>query len=414
MRDKSIPPPRLFRSRDASIAPAARRVHEICNSAAWRSTTPARRLRYAVLALFWPLLAAGMAMPWLQRNAAAIRALTGKSAARQFCEIVRLAVAHHITPKYYYIFEFYLDERRARAGDYLMRYETKEVAYRLLKPKDGNSGMAIKNKLEFPVFCRVHDLPAVPVIAAFKHRRRIAGDGDLPATDVFIKRVFGKGGARAERWNWIGGGRYRSTRGAECDAAALLEHATALSQREAYILQPAVTNHPDLADLTVGALATVRILTCRDERGGYEATNASFRTSINPKSPVDNLHAGGITASVDLATGRLGQASDLGQGPRFQWYDTHPLTHGQISGRVLPFWPEAVALAERAHAAFGEWVVIGWDVAILADGPCLIEGNKGADLDIIQRSLRAPIGGGRFGTLLAHNLERSPFMQAGR
>ncbi|MES1151915.1 MAG: sugar-transfer associated ATP-grasp domain-containing protein, partial [Dongia sp.] len=113
-------------------------------------------------------------------------------------------------------------------------------------------------------------------------------------------------------------------------------------------------------------------------------------------------------------TGRLGPASDLGKGPRFQWHDRHPLTGGQIAGRVLPFWPEAMALAVRAHAAFGEWVVIGWDVAILADGPKLIEGNKGPDVDLIQRPLRAPIGSARFGALLAHNLERSPFMRAGR
>ena len=411
MRDRSIPPPRLFKSSDPSVAPAARRVHEICNTAAWRSATLARQLRYVLFAVLWPLIAAGMSIGWLRRNAAAIRALTGKSTARQFAEIMRLAVRQRVTPKYYYMFELYLDERRAKAGDYLMRYETKEIAYRLLKPTGGASGMAIKDKIQFPNFCRAHDLPAIPLTAAFKDGIRISGDGALPNTDLFIKRVFGKGGARAERWNWIGSGRYRSTRGEECDPAALLEHVAALSQREAYLIQAAVNHHPELADLTVGALATVRMLSCRDEHGGYEVTNASFRTSINPKSPVDNIHAGGIAAPVDLATGRLGPASDLGKGPRPQWHDRHPLTGGQIAGRVLPFWPEAMALAVKAHVAFGEWVVIGWDVAILADGAWLIEGNKGPDVDLIQRPLRAPIGSGRFGALLAYNLEHSPFMQ---
>jgi hypothetical protein len=413
MRDRSIPPPRFFNSSDPATAPDARRVHQICNAATWRSANLARQLGYAALALLWPCIAAGMSIPWLRRNAAAIRALTGKGMARQFAEILRLAVAHHVTPQYYYMFELYLDDRRAKAGDYLMRYETKEIAYRLLKPVGGESGTAIKNKLRFPDYCRAHDLPAVPILAAFKQGRRIAGTGALPPTDLFIKRIFGKGGARAERWNWSGAF-YRSTRGEECDAAALLQHVAALSQREAYLIQPAVSNHPDLADLMLGALATVRLLTCRDERGGYEVTNASFRTSVNPKSPVDNIHAGGIAAPVELATGRLGPASDLGKGPRFQWYDRHPVTDGQIAGRILPFWREAMALAVKAHAAFGEWVVIGWDVAILGDGPILIEGNKGPDVDLIQRPLRAPIGSGRFGALLAYNLERSRFMQAGR
>jgi hypothetical protein len=128
--------------------------------------------------------------------------------------------------------------------------------------------------------------------------------------------------------------------------------------------------------------------------------------SINPSSAVDNLHAGGIASIVDLKSGRLGPASDLGVGPNFVWHDRHPLSGKPITGRELPFWKEAMELAVGAHDAFSEWVVIGWDIAILADGPCLIEGNKGPDVDIIQRCGRGPIGDGRFGALLAYNLER--------
>jgi hypothetical protein len=186
----------------------------------------------------------------------------------------------------------------------------------------------------------------------------------------------------------------------------LLEHVAQLSMKEPYLVQPAVNNHAALRELSVGALCTVRLLTCRDERGGHEATDAALRMSINPKSPVDNLHAGGIAAPVDLVTGRLGAASDLSGGLRFTWHDTHPLTGAAITDRILPFWPETVALAVRAHAAFSEWTVTGWDIAILDDGPWLIEGNKGPDIDIHQRTARGPMGNRRFGELLAHNLER--------
>jgi hypothetical protein len=47
----------------------------------------------------------------------------------------------------------------------------------------------------------------------------------------------------------------------------------------------------------------------------------------------------------------------------------------------------------------------GWDIAVLEDGPCVIEGNRGPDIDIHQRTCRGPIGNGRFGELLAFNLE---------
>ena len=37
----------------------------------------------------------------------------------------------------------------------------------------------------------------------------------------------------------------------------------------------------------------------------------------------------------------------------------------------------------------------------------MIEGNKGPDLDIIQRTARAPIGNSRLGVLLAHHFRRA-------
>jgi hypothetical protein len=408
MRDNLFPPPRFIVSKDPATAPAAARVHQICNKAVWRSLGFGGRIYGALLVLLWPLTATAAALPWLRRNGAAIRAMTGKSRLRQFIEILGLALRHRISPRYYYMFEFYLPERMTQAGDYLMRYETKQIAYRLLYPKVQTTGTPIKNKIAFAGYCRDHDLPALPLIAAFKDGARVADLGEpvLPERDLFAKRVLGKGGVGAERWNWIGNGLYRSTRGDELTGPALLDRVAALSKNQPYLVQPAVVNHAALRELSVGALCTVRLLTCRDDKGGFEATNASFRMSINPKSAVDNIHAGGIAATVDLATGRLGAASDLGLGPKFAWYDAHPLTGAAITGRVLPFWPEAMALATRAHAAFAEWTVIGWDIAILDDGARLIEGNKGPDVDLIQRPLRGPIGSGRFGELLAYNLER--------
>jgi hypothetical protein len=410
MRDTLFPPPWFFNFKDAATAPAASKVHRLCNDAVWRSLGFGQRLYAGALALAWPVTAAAISIPWIRRNAAPIRRLTGKRAFRQLREMWAIAVKYRISPRYYYIFEFYDDARRARAGDYLMRWETKQVAYRLLRPKQQTTGTPIKDKIAFAVHCREHNLPAVPLVAAFRDGVRVAeiGSPEPPETDLFVKRVLGKGGAGAERWNWAGNGLYRSTRGEALSGAALLQHVAGLSKREAYLIQPALTNHAELRPLSLSALSTVRLLTCRDERGGFEATDAAFRMAANPKSPVDNLHAGGIAAMVDLKTGRLGPASDLGAGPNFAWFDRHPLTGAEIAGRMLPFWSEATALATRAHAVFSEWTVIGWDIAILDDGPRLIEGNKGPDIDIIQRTLRAPIGGGRFGQLLAYHLERLP------
>jgi len=61
---------------------------------------------------------------------------------------------------------------------------------------------------------------------------------------------------------------------------------------------------------------------------------------------------------------------------------------------------------ERAHPHFSDFAVIGWDIAILQDGPCIIEANGAPDLDIIQRTLRAPLGDARLGKLIAWHVQR--------
>ena len=61
---------------------------------------------------------------------------------------------------------------------------------------------------------------------------------------------------------------------------------------------------------------------------------------------VDNLHAGGIAAAVDLDTGRLGLASNLGMDCSLGWLDRHPNSGAPITGFQLP-------LVERISAIHG-------------------------------------------------------------
>jgi hypothetical protein len=76
--------------------------------------------------------------------------------------------------------------------------------------------------------------------------------------------------------------------------------------------------------------------------------------------------------------------------------------------RKVPCWPELIELVQYAHAsAFSDQVVIGWDVALLDSGPCIMEANKAPDLDILQRAGGGPLGNQRLGKLLAFNLRRT-------
>jgi hypothetical protein len=118
------------------------------------------------------------------------------------------------------------------------------------------------------------------------------------------------------------------------------------------------------------------------------------------------MHAGGIGALVDVASGTLGKASNLGSDARLGWFSAHPDSGAKIEGRVLPFWEETKGRAVAAHRHFSDRVVVGWDIAILEDGPIFIEGNGNPDLDILQRFMRTGLREHRFAALLAHHLRQ--------
>ena len=126
-----------------------------------------------------------------------------------------------------------------------------------------------------------------------------------------------------ERWDLIGEGRYRNAHGEVLDRDELMEKLARQSLKDDFLVQPRLANHPALDDISNGALATVRLLTCRNEQGMPEATNAAFRMAIG-NSVVDNFHQGGLATEVDLETGVIGIASDIGIRPDVGWRDTHP------------------------------------------------------------------------------------------
>ena len=63
-------------------------------------------------------------------------------------------------------------------------------------------------------------------------------------------------------------------------------------------------------------------------------------------------------------------------------------------------------LARQAHRAFPDRIMVGWDVAMLKDGPMIVEGNGKPDLDIHQRVERAPLGKSRVAELIVFNLRK--------
>lgn len=340
-------------------------------------------------------------------NGSTIRWQVGKGRTRQAIEQLWFAARHGVLPPWYYMFELFDPVQQAKAPNYVHRFELKNGLLQILR-----RGVAAKrrtptqNKIAFLKRCAKAGIRTLPTLAIFKAGRLQLHRGtraQMFSQDLFVKPSRGRGGEGAGLWQHSAEG-YRLQDGALLSQQQLVQHLAALSQRTTLLVQPRARNHPGIADLSNGALCTARIVTMRTESGGHEAVCALFRMAVGDNRLVDNFHAGGIAAPIDVASGVLGAATDWGLRPRHGWKSQHPDTRGQIEGRVLPLWPETRALAERAHAAFDDRHIIGWDMAILGDGPAIVEANGGPDTDMHQRVSGEPLGDQRFGTLMAFHL----------
>ncbi|HET8701838.1 MAG TPA: sugar-transfer associated ATP-grasp domain-containing protein [Nitrococcus sp.] len=395
-------------------------IHKCCSREFWRESSG--RTRAAIIAAFAlrPLMILLLAAYCSGRNGPQIKRRNGKGILRQFLEQTELAHAHCILPPWYYILEFYDDSKRHRAAEYLNRFETKHFAYRFVRkyrcaPMGApDTTQFLSNKALFAQRCETYGLAVIPALLVAADNRLSHGFGGeeataLPRFDLFFKPLTGAGGRGAERWNYEKSGLYRSSDGMRRNEAELLDHLRALSERKRYIVRPRCVNRAEISDLGNGALSTVRVMTCRNECDECEVTTAVFRMAQGETAVVDNFHAGGIVAPVDIHTGVLGYGIDGGKlGGGARRFERHPDTGGRIAGRRLPCWQEVLDLARSAHAkAFADQITVGWDIALTDDGPKLVEGNKGPCVDLLQRPHGSPLGTSRFGELLAFNLKRA-------
>jgi hypothetical protein len=394
----NVLPPHFFWKTWQKADTPAEFLHRAYCRALWRERGAWHRALLLLSFLTWPLVFIVTSVWATVLNGRAIARQTGKPIPRQLAEQLVAAWRWGCLPIWYYMFELYIPAHFARGGEYLHRFETTGGIYRLLLCDDPSmKDSPLQDKALFAAKCRANDL-SIPEEIEWS-------GGELPACDIFIKPTSGSGGSGAQSWSYGEDGFYTSlATGERLTGAGLLQSLDGGS----FMVQRRLVNHKAIRGLSNGALITVRLMTVQNETGGHEATHATLRMAVGANRLVDNFHAGGIVAPVDMASGRLGPASDIGFRPDMGWRNTHPDTGALIAGLVLPLWAETVDLACRAHKAFAPRLVVGWDIAITDRGPVIVEGNRGPDVDLLERSHRLPLGNGRYGELLAHHLRSVP------
>jgi hypothetical protein len=400
------PLPLLWAWHDGDGAPATR-VHKHYLRAVWRERGWLGKAGLLLALMAWLPIVLAMIAWSTALNGSAIRRMSGKTVLHQAVEQLWFAARHAMLPPWYYMFEMFERAQQAKAPHYIHRFELKNGLLQILRRGvPAKRRTPTQNKIAFLKRCAkagIRTLPNLAILKAGKLQVQSGTHAQLFAQDLFVKPSRGRGGEGAGLWRHSAEG-YRLQDGAPLSPEQLVQHLAQVSKRTTLLVQPCAHNHAAIADLSNGALCTARIVTMRTESGGHEAVCALFRMAVGDNRLVDNFHAGGIAAPIDVATGTLGAATDWGLRPRHGWKTHHPDTGGQIEQRILPLWAETRALAERAHAAFDDRHIIGWDMAILSDGPAIVEANGGPDTDMHQRVSREPLGNQRFGELMAFHL----------
>jgi hypothetical protein len=347
-----------------------------------------------------------------RRHSGKVRRQRGVPVLRQLVQLLKIALVYRADPAAYYALNLYEPPHRLEEiEDYIGRHEVKNGLYSLMrdtvsrsKPKRDHS---LTNKATFARNCAAAGLPHIPILASGKDgvfTIHDQGPGALDR-DLFVKLTTGKGTVGARPLRWLGDGKYADRDGTVLSRDALLKDLAERSKLRALIVNPWLRNHPEIADLAKDSLLTFRLFTCLDAAGEPHVTHAFLRIMSKLEPSWHTIEEYG--AKIDLDTGRMNRAcADRDLAPD-AWWDIHPKTGAQITGRMVSGWPAIAALAVAAHREFSGWAVIGWDLAWTPDGPVLIEGNSDPDPHYLQRVHRQMFGQSPIAPLLRHHLAQA-------
>lgn len=140
-----------------------------------------------------------------------------------------------------------------------------------------------------------------------------------------------------------------------------------------------IVQHETLSAIYPEAVNTIRVMTFLDDSGKPRLIGAVLR--IGNGTYVDNFASGGLAAIVNLESGKL---SRLAQSKSGDTYDKHPATGTVFAEITIPHWDAVKALVLEAATVEPRVRYVGWDVAVTADKPLLIECNPLPDYGLLQ------------------------------
>lgn len=165
-----------------------------------------------------------------------------------------------------------------------------------------------------------------------------------------------------------------------------------------YLIQERLPVHPDLREFSGNAISTVRILTVR-EGANIRVFKVAMKLARDGNVCDNFWRSGNILASIDSQNGQIKRAI-TGNGSDQQEV-TSDSPAGRFLGWTIPDWTATKALACKAMQALPTMRLVGWDIAVTANGPVILEANTLPDLNLIQLAERQGFDTPEFQALVA-------------
>jgi hypothetical protein len=309
------------------------------------------------------------------------------------------AIRYNVLPSEYFAYGLWRPDRRINIDNYLYSNECTRLFKVLNRPTRPDP---IDDKLAFYDLCRAHDIPTPAILAAFGPAGKLVDfeSGTPPKHDLFVK--VSTGSSRAERFRWHDI-EFESNRGCRLHPEQLGSYLAKRARTEnlTLIVQPVLSNHPDLRVQSSGALATARLVTGRAMNGEVTPIFCVMWFGL-----ADQITShGNCVTLIDVTNGRLLPAPPR-DSPGIAIFRYREFRSN--GARTLPDWNAALQHVKVAHQACSEFVFVGWDVAFTPQGVMVLEGNANWDAAAYQMLRGEPLGRTKFADILAPRLRVAP------
>jgi hypothetical protein len=368
-------------------------IRKICNRIKWKDSSISRKCKLIASGLIWPVHSLGVALFLVLKYGDAVDREYKIGKIRQYCELIYLANRYNIDMDTYYQLHLFL---LASWDDAVLYLNQRDGKYLLSSLNNSQIVPEIDDKLLFYRNCKEYGLPVAPIYAYFNGPSEEwleASSGDIPPKDLFIKWTNLGQGIGAQFWRYCPDESAWKRNGASYKLEDMISYCRDRSQSRPIILQPRLTNHPQIACFSLGGLCTIRVVTCRRPKQEPEIICAGLRMP-HGESMVDNLVAGGLVAGIDPQTGSLSAAQfkDIRKG----LWNSHPNTNTLLKDQKIHNWQAIAELCIKAHEPFKRPVFIGWDAVVTGSGPMLLEANADWCFILAQKALGRSIGSTSF------------------